>query len=735
MLVHFIKLKLAVGEVYKNRVIIIFLFFVSFIYSQENSGVMKKKDINLKKKKIGLVLSGGGAKGFAHIGVLKVLEEENIEIDYITGTSMGSIVGGLYSMGYSAKELEKIVLETDWFYHMKDNPERIEIPLEEKLNKEKYIFEIELDGWDFKLPKGLIDGHKIGLLLNRLTWNANGINDFSELPIPFACVATDIETGECVILNKGNLAEAMRASMAIPSIFTPIEIDGKMLIDGMMVRNYPVEEVKKMGADIVIGVDVGEKLKKKEELNNFADVINQALKFRITDNSNISREQTDILIEPELNNFTGASFDKQKELIEAGEIAARKMIGELKKYSGKNKIKEKLKIEKYVYIKKIKLNGLEKEEEKVYKNMFDFKIPSLLSHKKIEEKIKKIYVLNFFNKINYHIDNDILVINIIKRKNDSFKLGFRYDSETNASLLLNTTVKNIGFNSSKTIFDIKLSENPKLSLNYYVFKGYKTKLGYMLSTSYSGEGVYVYNDKRKEAKYNLDLYTGEFFVGTLFSNSNLFGLGLRLNYLEAIPEVAPKDYPEIKESFSIIIGKIMMDFYNKKYFPKQGSMIDFDMFYGDERIESGGDYIQYLLRMKSTNTLFDRIYFTKSIKMGIQKGDKVPRSQEITLGGDVDGENRISFVGVKKMEYSAKNIIVLSGEFNYEFKKNRFFIIKGEMASISEELDEVFKNKDDFLYGIGSGAGANTLIGPVEVLLNYQKENGTTGSLKIGYDF
>ena len=206
-----------------------------------------------QRPRVGLALSGGGAKGFAHIGVLKVLESAGVPIDCISGTSMGSIVGALYAIGYSVDEIEAIALESDWEDIFSDAITRRDRPIEQKLVEDRYLLSLPLVGTKIGLPRGLIAGQKVSALLDRLTLPVHGQTSFRELPIPFSCVATDIVTGEAVVLDSGFLPEAIRASMAIPSAFTPVEIDGRLLVDGMLVRNFPVQDVIDLGADLVVG--------------------------------------------------------------------------------------------------------------------------------------------------------------------------------------------------------------------------------------------------------------------------------------------------------------------------------------------------------------------------------------------------------------------------------------------------------------------------------------------------
>jgi NTE family protein len=240
------------------------LFSLFFFLSAQNSFSQD----TIHRKKIGLVLSGGGAKGFAHIGVLKVLEKAGVKIDFIGGTSMGAVVGGLYATGYNATQIDSIFEFTDFDELLQDYIPRTSKSFYEKRNDEMYAVSLPFEHFKIGVPIALSKGMYNYNLIAKLTHNVRHVRDFSKLPIPFVCVATDIEKGEEVILNKGYLAQAMMASSAFPSLFSPVEIDGKILIDGGVTNNYPVEELRKMGAEIIIGVDVQDGLKDKDAFND-----------------------------------------------------------------------------------------------------------------------------------------------------------------------------------------------------------------------------------------------------------------------------------------------------------------------------------------------------------------------------------------------------------------------------------------------------------------------------------
>jgi len=285
------------------------------------------------RPKIGLVLSGGGARGAAHVGVLKVLESMRIPIDYIAGTSMGSIVGGAYASGTSIAEMEAVLGKLTTAALLVDRPERIDQPIRRRRDDlTPYIGpEFGVQGGSLRLPRGAVSGVALEAVLRGLV-RTRGIDRFDRLPIPFHAMATDIETGAHVVLSRGDLAEAMRASMAVPGLVAPAEIDGRLLIDGGITRNLPVDAVRAMGADIVIAVNLGTPLLRRDQINSLLGVSVQMLNILTEQNVRASLAQLrpqDILIEPELGEYSAGDFDNMEKTVPIGEAAAWKVAARL----------------------------------------------------------------------------------------------------------------------------------------------------------------------------------------------------------------------------------------------------------------------------------------------------------------------------------------------------------------------------------------------------------------------
>lgn len=286
------------------------------------------------RPRIGLVLSGGGARGLAHAGVLKVLEEMRVPVDAIAGTSMGAVVGGLYASGMSAAEIEALVNTLDWRESFKDGAPRGDLDYRRKQEEREFLVRLPVgfgrEG--FKLPRGLIQGQKLTQVLRRETVRVAGIGDFDNLPIPFRAVATDIETGEIVVLQDGDLTNAVRASMSAPGVFAPVELDGRLLVDGGLVANFPVDVAQAMGVDVIIAVDVSFPPQPREELDSAFALSNQMLAVmlkRETDRQHDLLGGHDLLIAPSLGTLSSIDFSRPHRLVRLGEQAARQQAERL----------------------------------------------------------------------------------------------------------------------------------------------------------------------------------------------------------------------------------------------------------------------------------------------------------------------------------------------------------------------------------------------------------------------
>jgi len=370
-----------------------------------------------KAPRIGLALSGGGARGLAHVGVLKVLEETRVPISCVTGTSMGAIVGGTFAAGRPPGEMEKLVLGADWDGIFRDQPPRKEIAVKRKIDDYKTLFKPEFgvssDG--LSLPKGVIAGVSIEAFFRVLATPAFGINDFNQLPIPFRAMATDIETGESIVLDHGSLAQAMRASMSVPGAIAPVEIDGRLLVDGGIANNLPINEARKLCADIVIAVNISTPPMKRNELTSALSVAGQLVNFlgkQTVDDQLKSLGKRDVLIAPDLGDITASGFDRAADAIRIGEQATRAMADSLTRYSVPAQQYAALRATQVAEHKalgtvdEIRFEGLERTNPAVLRAMVESKPGEPLSEEKVGADLRRIYGRGDFESISYRILGD-----------------------------------------------------------------------------------------------------------------------------------------------------------------------------------------------------------------------------------------------------------------------------------------------------------------------------------------
>ena len=353
----------------------------------------------IKRPRVGLALSGGGARGFAQIGVLQVLEENNIPIDIIVGSSMGSIIGGLYAVGYSPKEIEQITKDIDWSTIMVDKPPRTSLFIGQKQERGRAILQFRFKGLKPAIPQAITPGQKLTSILTNLTLTANypTSSDFDQMKIPFRALACDLISGEKVIIAKGNLAEAMKASSAIPLLFTPVAIDTMLLVDGGLINNIPVDEVKDFDVDLVIGVDTVSKLREKEKLQAPWEVADQVTTIMQREKNATQRTKADILIQVDLDDYKSDSFQQASQIIEAGKKEALNYVNQINNildFSTKNDLSS----DSYK-VKKIIIKSVDYFSKEIVGKIIYSKIQGYTSYQDIYLTLKNIYDTGYFDDV------------------------------------------------------------------------------------------------------------------------------------------------------------------------------------------------------------------------------------------------------------------------------------------------------------------------------------------------
>ncbi len=699
----------------------------------------------IPRKKIGLVLSGGGAKGFAHIGVLKVIEQAGIKIDFVGGTSMGAVVGGLYASGYSATQIDSIFKATDFDELIKDYIPRKSKNFFEKRNDEMYAFSLPVNKFKISVPTALSKGMYNYNLLVKLTDHVKYISDFNKLPIPFLCIATDIETGEEIVQNSGFLPQALLASSAFPTIFAPIELNGRMLVDGGVTNNYPVEEIKKLGADIIIGVNVQDELKDRKSLKEATRILVQISNLQMINQMKEKEALTDIYIKPDISKYGVISFSDGREIIKNGEAAAFVVYDKLKKLGETNPLENSKKIN--IKNDSLKIHLIEVSNLKNYTRAYiigklGFKSSTKINFEDLKNGINKLDATQNFSAISYQIKKtevgEKLNLQLTENPNRTFlKFALHYDNLYKSSLLLNLTQKKSLFKNDVLSADIILGDNFRYNLDYYIDNGFYFSFGLKSRLNQFNRNVATdFNDGTIFSQLGIETLNVDFldlnnqaFVQTIFAQKFLIGIGLEWKYLRIKSNTLNNSASVFEDSdYGAVFGFLKYDSFDNKYFPKKGWDLKADM----QSYLYSSNFSQQFNRFSiaSGEASFARTAFKKATvrlqtEIGFTIGQKSAPYLNFVLGGY--GFNAINnfkpFYGYDFVSLSGDSYLKTSATIDLEIYKKNHLNIAANFALVEDNLfesvDWISRKKHS---GYSLGYGLETLFGPIEFKYSWSPE-------------
>lgn len=735
-------------QIFSTLVLSICILFPFSLHSQE------------QRKKVGVVLSGGGAKGMAHIKALKVIEEAGIPIDYIAGTSMGAIVGGLYAIGYTPEQLDSMVRKQNWTFLLSDRVKRSAMSLTERERSEKFVISIPFT----KTPKdaasgGLMKGQNLANLFSDLTMGYHDSIDFNKLPIPFACVAADIVNGKQIIFRNGILSTAMRASMAIPGAFTPVRQDSMVLVDGGIVNNYPADVAKAMGADIIIGIDVQNALKPADKLNSVPDILGQIVDITCQANHEKNVNLTDTYIRVNVDGYSSASFTPAAidTLMRRGEEAARaqwKSLLALKKEIGipddytpkQHGPYSSLSNVRTIYVTDISFTGVEADDKKWLMKKCNLKENSNISTQQIEQALFQLRGSQSYSSASYTLTDtpEGYQLNFLlqEKYERRINLGIRFDSEEIASLLLNATA------------DLKTHIPSRLSLTGRLGKRYAARIDYTLepiqqrnfnfSYMFQYNDINIYEEGNRAYNTTYKYHLAEFGFSDVWYKNFRFGLGLRFEYykykdfLFKKPEIS--DLKVESEHFLNYFAQVQYNTYDKGYFPAKGS--DFKAAYSlyTDNMAQYNDHAPFSALSASWASVIPitrRFAVIPSIYGRILIGRDFPYPLQNAIGGDVPGfyiPQQLPFAGVTNLELMDNTIMITSVKFRQRMGAIHYLTLTGNYGLTYSNFFDILKGKQ--LFGVSAGYGMDSIFGPLEISLGYSNQTDKGSCyVNLGYYF
>lgn len=714
-------------------------------------GSVAQTNIDNKRPKVAVVLSGGGAKGFAHIGVLKILEDEGIPIDIIVGTSMGSLIGGFYSLGYTADEIKKVVESQDWEKLLSDNVDRNKYSLNEQILKQRYLLSFSFsDVKSIGLPQGIIKGQNILNLFCELSGNLSPDFDFSQLPISYACVATDLETGNEVVINKGFFPTALFASMAIPGAFQPINREGLLLVDGGIVNNFPTDVAKSMGADIIIGVDIRGPLKPKEELTSVDGIFNQMVGFLGQEKDSANNSLCDIVIRPDITGYSVSSFTREAvdSLVLRGKREALSQQDQISELKRKFNLKQRKYSREYVVKDKWKITDIDFKgnfnlDKTFLRNKLNLEIPGSYDGEQIQSAIDMLYGYGGFDLVYYYLtDNEIgktLHLDITPRKVFSQRIGFKVNTNDAAALLFNLTRQNYEKTVGYLSLSSELSVNPGISFIAEIQKRNLPTFGVEIKSKYQNYRIYEDGDKLSSA----DLFYSAFHVylyKTYFNRLNI-RLGIQEEYFDgdvfskntnsAVLSVKDKQFNTNAYAY------VSFDNLDHFYFPTKGTQLDVEFSLNTDFSENRHLSPALLLKMKNVIQLSHNATLMFDVYSRSLFDSHYPRIKTTLVGGEPYSQYfnyHLPFVGLPP--------VTLADKFtNIGLVSLRFQVAKIQYISVLYNLmlqGSDYSKLDNFISTNGGGVkySMNSKIGPIDLGIGYAKKyDKPTFSANLGFWF
>ena len=714
------------------------ILFVSLIFFNQISLGQENP-----RPKVGLVLSGGGAKGLAHIGVLKVIDSLGIKVDYVAGTSMGAIVGGLYASGYNAEQLDSIFLNVDIDALLQDYTPRESKSFYEKRNDEIYALSLPFNKFKLGLPSGLSKGLYNFNLLSSLTQHVSHVRDFNQLPIPFLCIATDAETGEKVVLDSGILAQNMIASGALPTLYSPVEINGRVLIDGGVIDNYPIEELKSRGIDIIIGVDVQDGLKNRDELKGVTSVLAQINNFSMLEKMKGKQKATDIYIKPDIKGFTVVAFDKGREIIEKGKEKAMEFIRELAPFKNLNvKNNGKLVIQDSINIKDVIINELDNFTRAYVIGKLKFKRNSTISINQLQKGILNLSATQNFSAINYSFekmqDGDKLILQLKENENSAFlKFGLHYDDLFKSGILLNYTKKRLIAKNDVASLDLILGDNIRYNFDYYIDNGFYWSFGFNSKLTTFNRNITsnipenaIFNTTANA--FNLDFFdlSNQAYLQTIFAQKFSLGGGMEYKFLRLKSETLENIVPIFEDSnYLSLFGFMKYDSFDKKYFPRTGWNFNSEIRYYAYSSDYKNNFERFSVAKADfsfAQPVFKNMTFKLQTEGGFAIGERSVSYFDFILGGYgfQQVNNFKPFFGYEFLSLAGDSYLKLLLTVDYEIFKKHHLNFTANFANIG---NNIFDNMDTWFIepsysGYSIGYGMETVIGPVEIKHSWSPE-------------
>ena len=724
-----------------------------------------------QRPKVGLVLSGGGAKGIAHIGVLQAIDSAGLKIDYVTGTSMGSIIGAMYATGYSGNDIKKITKKLNWNELLSGKPLYKNISLDEKDEFGQYSAEIGFENGKAKFATGLIDSQELWLTLNDMFLPVYNIKDFSKFNIPFKCIAVDLANGKAVVLEDGDIVKAVRSSMAIPSVFTAVDYNKTKLVDGGIVRNFPVKDVKEMGADIVIGVNLFTGLPDVDKLDNVLDVFYQITQYRDADDLVIEKKLCDLVIEPHLEKYSAGSFDATDSIMDIGDKIGKLYYPYFKRLADSLNAKYPITYNPYNRLPKVEritidsfaFDGIEKTNTTYLLQKMGLKTGEPYTAKEINDGFRKAFASRYYDNIHYTLDPTTeghanLTCMVKEKALTQVKFDLSFHSFTGPAILLNLTSRDLLLKKSRSMAKVAVGENFRILLEHKQTFGPKANNFFNLSWESQNLPMNRYDGDQKLSVYKFGYNQFDFNYTRVIQNDWSVTAGINRQRNSFRPDVVATDsFDGNMSNYFVYFGSesITTDRVN---FPTTGHLFAFQggvVFGRKAQVEhtladgttedisylynNVNDYYKFMLNYSKFHPLNTKTVLFYNLQSGVCLRSQGFIVDNFYLGGIQKlFRQQIAFAGLNEEQINSTSTATAQLGMQYNFSGNLFLMGRANTGiyNFTTETEAWDSKSTKSINGFSLGLGYNLGFLPMELTAMYSPEIGKVYThVKIGFVF
>ncbi|MHB2032782.1 MAG: patatin-like phospholipase family protein [Gemmatimonadaceae bacterium] len=684
---------------------------------------------NIPHPRVGLVLSGGSAKGFAHIGVLEVLQQLGVHVDLVTGTSMGAIIGGLYAAGYSPDQLEHIVVDEDWGQLFRRPTDRRQQSPAEKAANERYMLTFPLEHARIGLPPGVVPRQAIAEHLEAYTWPVKNVTDFSRLPTAFGALVTDLETGRSILLQQGSLAQAIEASAAVPGAFAPMTLaDGRQVVDGAVVRNLPAQDARAMGADLVICVDVSERPAPADSLHSLIDVVDQTVAFRVQASNRIERPLCNVVIDPDVGGLSSLDFELAPAWIARGRAAALAQRAALvaiadsvRRVRGVLPPRAPLPPDDSVFLLQLSWTRVSEGADALVRSAIGLADSTWVTEPDVAAAMERVYATGRFDQVSYRTaarpGGDDLMIDLTEGDRDVFGVGVRYDTPRSAALLLGATVNDWLTPGSKAALTARLGEEQQYDARFLLGAGPEALFQQTYRATFTRTPMPHLRGAGAGSTPTLDVRELSAQIARILGHAGYVGIELTHGWSSDGAAAGDSLFASRSLDYNTFGVRLALDTYDRIFAPRAGGSV---LVVSEHSLAGADAFGHHFADVQGAVALSPRLSLLGRADLGYASGSDLPLHDRFFLGGSVSSavwsSQFVPFVGLDPQ--SAQGTVVRMAQAGVQFEAPRAIFITAR-ANVGNVFDRwpASAGRSAYLGGAGLTIGSLLASGPVALTI------------------